>query len=393
MYRIATTTTQNREPQLPHASRNTNPHVSKSSGVNHTTSVSRPQLKFYQVKDKVVPNNSQVKFKKKEVEDHHRISSISKKTKFLTACNDSSKSSTLNVNAICVECGKYVFNSNHDACVSRYLKDVNANYRRQSSALNNIKFLRPIWSNVPLSFNLFRLSTHPISLLTSVCTKHMTLQSYRDLNQGNVTIKRVYYVECLNHNLFLVGQFCDADLEVAFRKSTCFVRDLQGNDLLTGNRGSDLYTISLQETTSSTPICFMAKASPTQAWLWHRRLSHLNFDYITLLSKKDIVIGLPNPRKAELASHGLDETPEVLKDFLTMIQRNLQAQVITVRTDRGTEFLNKTLHAYFKEEGIEHQTSLHEPYLTKRPLLKDEPLHLVEAARTMLSASKLPLSF
>ncbi|GJX89186.1 hypothetical protein Tco_0341200 [Tanacetum coccineum] len=91
MYRIATTTTQNREPQLPHASRNTNPHMSKSSGVNHTTSVSRPQLKCYQVKDKVVPNNSQVKFKKKEVEDHHRISSISKKTKSVTACNDSSK--------------------------------------------------------------------------------------------------------------------------------------------------------------------------------------------------------------------------------------------------------------------------------------------------------------
>ncbi|GJW57323.1 hypothetical protein Tco_0104054 [Tanacetum coccineum] len=98
MYRIATTTTQTRTPQLPHASRNTNPHVSKSSGVNHTTSVSRPQLKCYQVKDKVVPNNSQVKFKKKEVEDHHRISSISKKTKSVTACNDSSKSRTLNVN-------------------------------------------------------------------------------------------------------------------------------------------------------------------------------------------------------------------------------------------------------------------------------------------------------
>ncbi|GKA22762.1 retrovirus-related pol polyprotein from transposon TNT 1-94 [Tanacetum coccineum] len=116
---------------------------------------------------------------------------------------------------------------------------------------------------------------------------------YGDLVQGNITIKRVYYVEGLNHNLFSVGQFCDADLEVAFRKSTCFVRDLQGNDLLTGNRGTDLYTISLQEKTSSTPICLMAKASPTQAWLWHRRLSHLNFDYINLLSKKDVVIGLP----------------------------------------------------------------------------------------------------
>ncbi|GJS51877.1 retrovirus-related pol polyprotein from transposon TNT 1-94 [Tanacetum coccineum] len=124
--------------------------------------------------------------------------------------------------------------------------------------------------------------------------RNMTGQSQASyLIQGNVTIKQVYYVEGLNHNLFSVGQFCDADLEVAFKKSTCFVRDLQGNDLLTGNRGSDLYTISLQETTSSTLICFMAKASPTQAWLWHRRLSHLNFDYITLLSKKDIVTGLP----------------------------------------------------------------------------------------------------
>ncbi|GJX30020.1 retrovirus-related pol polyprotein from transposon TNT 1-94 [Tanacetum coccineum] len=71
------------------------------------------------------------------------------------------------------------------------------------------------------------------------------------------------------------------------------LRDFQGNKLLTGNRGSDLYTISLQETTSSTPICLMAKASPTQAWLWHRRLSHINFDYINLLSKKDVVIGIP----------------------------------------------------------------------------------------------------
>ncbi|GJR96400.1 retrovirus-related pol polyprotein from transposon TNT 1-94 [Tanacetum coccineum] len=92
---------------------------------------------------------------------------------------------------------------------------------------------------------------------------------YGDLVQENITINRVYYVEGLNHNLF------------------------SGNELLTGNRGSDLYTISIQETTSSTPICFMAKASPTQAWLWHRRLSHLNFDYINLLSKKDAVIGLP----------------------------------------------------------------------------------------------------
>nr|GEZ65179.1 retrovirus-related Pol polyprotein from transposon TNT 1-94 [Tanacetum cinerariifolium] len=116
---------------------------------------------------------------------------------------------------------------------------------------------------------------------------------YGDLVQGNITINRVYYIKGLNHNLFSVGQFCDADLEVAFWKSTCFVRDFQGNDLLIGNRRPDLYTILLQESTSLTPLCLMAKASPTYAWLWHQRLSYLNFDYINLLSNKDVVIGLP----------------------------------------------------------------------------------------------------
>ncbi|GKF24795.1 retrovirus-related pol polyprotein from transposon TNT 1-94, partial [Tanacetum coccineum] len=87
-----------------------------------------------------------------------------------------------------------------------------------------------------------------------------------------------------------------------------------------------------------------------------------------------------------------DETPEVLKDFLTMIQRNLQAPVIYVRTDRGTEFLNKTLHAFFKEEGIEHQTST--PRTPEQNgIVERQNRTLVEAARTMLSASKLPLFF
>ncbi|GKF42088.1 retrovirus-related pol polyprotein from transposon TNT 1-94 [Tanacetum coccineum] len=133
---------------------------------------------------------------------------------------------------------------------------------------------------------------------------------YGYLVQGKITINRFYYVEGLNHNLFSVVQFCDADLEVAFRKSTCFVKDLQGNDLLTDNRGSDLYTNSIQETTSSTPICLMAKASPTQAWLWNRRLFHLNFDHINLLSKKDVVIGLP---KLKYVKDQLCSSCEVIK--------------------------------------------------------------------------------
>ncbi|GKB14805.1 retrovirus-related pol polyprotein from transposon TNT 1-94 [Tanacetum coccineum] len=116
---------------------------------------------------------------------------------------------------------------------------------------------------------------------------------YEDLVQGNITIKRVYYVKGLDHNLFSVGHFCDADLEVVFRKSTCYIHDLKGNDLLTGSRGTNLYSITLQDTSTSNPIYLMAKASSSQAWLWHRRISHLNFNSINLLSKNDIVIGLP----------------------------------------------------------------------------------------------------
>ncbi|GJW34714.1 integrase, catalytic region, zinc finger, CCHC-type containing protein [Tanacetum coccineum] len=119
MYRIDTRTTQTRAPQLPQNSRN-------STGVIYKTSLSRTQLKITQLNDKVMQNNSQVKSKKKEVEDHHRISSISNKTKSVTACNDSLKSRTSNVNAVCATCGKCVFNSNHDACVSKLLNDVNA---------------------------------------------------------------------------------------------------------------------------------------------------------------------------------------------------------------------------------------------------------------------------
>ncbi|GJT22706.1 retrovirus-related pol polyprotein from transposon TNT 1-94 [Tanacetum coccineum] len=98
MYRIASSTTQTRAPQLNQTSRNTNPRVSTSTGVAHKTNVSRPQPRSNQMKDKVVPNTSHVKFKKTEVEEHPRISSISNQTKSVTACNDSLNSRTSNVN-------------------------------------------------------------------------------------------------------------------------------------------------------------------------------------------------------------------------------------------------------------------------------------------------------
>ncbi|GKB55584.1 retrovirus-related pol polyprotein from transposon TNT 1-94 [Tanacetum coccineum] len=268
----------------------------------------------------------------------------------IAACNDSLKSRTSNVNAVCATCGKCVFNSNHDACVSKFLNDVNARTKkptvgtistRQPKRQANKSVVTPLKKTVASESTIQKCKSYYrmlyektskewkcwivqqcssgykwvpktkmkwvpkvrkkdivqliLFIVDSGCSKHMTgnlkllcnfvekylgtvrfgndqfapIIGYRDLVQGTITINMFYYIEGLNHNLF------------------------SGNDLLTGNRGSNLYIISLQETTSSTPICFMAKASPTQAWLWHQRLSHLNFDYINLISKKDIMIGLP----------------------------------------------------------------------------------------------------
>ncbi|GJU81019.1 retrovirus-related pol polyprotein from transposon TNT 1-94 [Tanacetum coccineum] len=160
---------------------------------------------------------------------------------------------------------------------------------------------------------------HLTKLSVKCCSKHMTgnrsklmnfvekfigsvrfgndhlgaIMGYGDYVMGDSVISRVYYVEGLGHNLFSVGQFCDSDLEVAFRKHTCFVRDIKGTYILKGSRGTNLYTISIDEMMKSSSICLLSKASKSKSWLWHRRLNHLNFGTINDLARKDLVRGLP----------------------------------------------------------------------------------------------------
>nr|GEU84104.1 integrase, catalytic region, zinc finger, CCHC-type, peptidase aspartic, catalytic [Tanacetum cinerariifolium] len=100
-------------------------------------------------------------------------------------------------------------------------------------------------------------------------------------------------MEGLGHNLFSVRQFCDSDLEVAFRKHSCYVRDTYGVEFIKGSRGSNLYTFSVEEMMMSSPIFLLSKASKNKSWIWHRRLNHLNFETINDLARKDLVRGLP----------------------------------------------------------------------------------------------------
>nr|GFA49704.1 hypothetical protein [Tanacetum cinerariifolium] len=130
LYRIDNMSTQIRAPQLPQIVRTTNPRVSTSTGVNHKPNVSRPQHKSNQSSDKVLPNNSQVKVKKTQVEVHPRIPSVSIKIKSVTACEDCLNSRTLNANVVCATSNKCLVDSNHFTCVTNMLNDVNAKTKK-----------------------------------------------------------------------------------------------------------------------------------------------------------------------------------------------------------------------------------------------------------------------
>nr|GEU97249.1 hypothetical protein [Tanacetum cinerariifolium] len=128
--------------------------------------------------------------------------------------------------------------------------------------------------------------------LDSGFSKHMTGDRSQLTNFVYKFLGTVKF-EGFGHNLFSVGQFCDSDLEVAFRQHTCFIRNLEGVDLLTGSRGNNLYTLSLGDMMASSLICLLFKASKTKSWLWHRRLSHLKFGAINHLARQGLVRDLP----------------------------------------------------------------------------------------------------
>ncbi|GJT77900.1 retrovirus-related pol polyprotein from transposon TNT 1-94 [Tanacetum coccineum] len=309
MYKVHTKPNQTRTPRLPQDIRKTNKRVSFFIGVIPTTTISRPHLKSNQLEDRVMPNNNRkpIDVPISTREPKHNVNQSVATSSKKTVATDSTVKKSRNIT-------RKLYEQVSKTCSWWYPKYTPPGYNwKPKSQIGNV--------NPKVSMHLRNASrtANILEPMTPRCSKHMTgnlklltnfvekflgtvkfgndqiapILGYGDLVQGTITIKRVYYVEGLNHNLFSVGQFCDADLEVAFRKSTCYIRDLKGNDLLTGSRGTDLYSITLQDTPTPNPICLMAKATSSQAWLWHRRLSHLNFDTINLLSKNNIVNGLP----------------------------------------------------------------------------------------------------
>nr|GEW36012.1 retrovirus-related Pol polyprotein from transposon TNT 1-94 [Tanacetum cinerariifolium] len=277
------------------------------------------------------------------------------------------------------------------------------------------------------------------------------IMGYGDYVIGDSVISRVYYMEGLRHNLFFVRQFYDSDLEVAFRKHSCYVRDTDGVELIKGFRWSNLYTISVEDMMKSSPICLLFKTSKNKSWLWHWRLNHSNFGTINDLARKDLVRGLPRLKfkkdhlysacqlgKSKKHTHkpktkntnlevlntlhmdlygpirvqtingkkyilvivddysrftwvkflrSKDETPEVVIKFIQQIQVVLNKTDRYIHTNNGTDFVNHTLTEYYECIGIFHQNTV-----LKTPqqngVVQRRNRTLVKAAQTMLIFSK-----
>nr|GEV44724.1 hypothetical protein [Tanacetum cinerariifolium] len=189
-------------------------------------------------------------------------------------------------NLLCVSCMQNVLVSCHDKCLANHRLNMHSNARRTLSTKSRTpkssdttyvvlktRFSKKLAQSKTLDTTYVvskpkidvgsaskaktKVSSVPKTNKRNLRDKSLTITGYSGYIQGNITICHVYYVECLGHNLFSIGKFCDGDLEVAFRSKACYVRNLEGDDLLTGERESNLYTISISDMAASSPVCLI----------------------------------------------------------------------------------------------------------------------------------------
>ncbi|GKE21454.1 hypothetical protein Tco_1432966, partial [Tanacetum coccineum] len=300
--------------------------VLSSTGLRATSSVRRPSNRDVSFKNSVL-SNTKNSSEKVEVSDRsHNKPDVASKNVTLDKniiTNDDIKNALIAKNVLCVSYVKNVLISCHDNYLTKYKLNVYSNVRRAffttpRTIKSTFKDTTPVVSKTRFFVKITQsksLDTTPVVSKTKIaavtplsaknkvvqivmwivdsgCSKHMTcdrslvknfiekfmgtvrfgndhfaaITGYGDYVQGNIIVCHVYYVEGLGHNLFSVGQFYDGDLEVAFRSKTCYVRNLEGDDMLTEDCESNLYTISISDMAASSPVCLMSKATSTKSW-------------------------------------------------------------------------------------------------------------------------------
>ncbi|GJR14991.1 integrase, catalytic region, zinc finger, CCHC-type containing protein [Tanacetum coccineum] len=390
----------------------TNVSVPPSTGVNSCTVASGSQPTSNTKKNRIFPSKS---VNMKQVEEHPRTNKSSLKTTNRVDSSISSKRKKLTSVGYQWRPTRRIFTLGEQCPLTRLTKTKVVPATQTENVVQIVLWYLDSGCSKHMMGDHLQLRNFVKKFTGTVRFRNDhfgAIMCYGDYVIGDSVISMVYYVEGLGHNLFSVGQFYDSDLEVAFRKHSCYVRNTDGVKLIKGSRGSNLYTISVEDMMKSSPICLLSKASKNKSWLWHRRLNHLNFGTINDLARKDLVRGLPRLKfekdhlcsacqlgkskkhtytpKAEHTNLKVlntlhmdlcgpmrmqtingkkyilvivddysrftwvkflrlkDETPEFVIKFLKQIQVGLNKTVRYIRTDNGTEFVNKDLIAYYE---------------------------------------------
>ncbi|GKA98214.1 hypothetical protein Tco_0826108, partial [Tanacetum coccineum] len=222
----------------------------------------RSNTKNYRVTS--ASKSSCIKNKEVEVDEHHRNLLLSKNQKHMSSECNNIKLAIQNDKSkfVCAMCKQCLITANHDVCVLNYVNEMNSYADNQNANVSNVanqkkhkpKGKKPKKSGSKESLatpkprkpktclrwsptgRIFYLKGILIESSDSECQSDCSkgypnffmkflgtvrfgndhvavILGYGDLQWGNILIARVYYIECLGHNLFLVGQFCDSNLE------------------------------------------------------------------------------------------------------------------------------------------------------------------------------------
>ncbi|KAI3728046.1 hypothetical protein L6452_16674 [Arctium lappa] len=282
-------------------------------------------------------------------------------------------------------------------------------------------------------------------------------KGYETLSNGSITFKKVAYVEGLMHNLLSISQLCDLGYKVMFELSSCIIFNKKMETVLSGYHKENVYVIDMGHSSSfGTNICFVSENTAKRCWLWHKRLSHLNFKTLNVLSNQELVTGMPKlsfvkeklcaacekekHTKSSFKSKqcfsitqplqmlhmdlcGPVSTPslsgrryilviideftrytwvfflryksDTTEEIIKFIKKSevLNGQLVrSVRSDNRTEFKKSMLDDFFNEKGISQNFSV-----VRTPqqngVVERKNITLCEAARSMLSESHLPIYF
>ncbi|GJZ04107.1 integrase, catalytic region, zinc finger, CCHC-type containing protein [Tanacetum coccineum] len=375
-------------------------------GLSATSNVRRSSNRDSSFKDSLISNTKNSAEKVEVSNRTNKKPDVASKNIALNTfvTNDEIKNALIAKNVLCVTCAKNVLIPCHNNCLAKYKLNVRSNVKR--ALFTTPRTIKSTFKDTTLVVSKTRFSVRTVqskSLDTTPVVFKAKIDPVTPVVQIVLWIIDSGYskhMTGLGHNLFSVGQFCDIDLEVPFLLKTCYMRNLEGDYMLIGYRKSNLYTISIPDMVASYPVCLMSKAFSTKSWLWHRRLSHLNFGTINDLTKLDLVDGLPkfkyekdhlcsaceqgkskksshppkvvpsNHSKLELLHMDLcgpmrvlsingkkyilvtvddysrytwvyflrtkDETPNIIKHFIASVQLKFNAKVCKIRTDNNT---------------------------------------------------------